>query len=615
MPPGHHQSIKSNKRRRSHSPSTDDKKKQKQTQKRTAETTSTRRHDTRKVAENPPEKHVASRTKSRAARRAAARDRHTRSTARSGKALAAAPVTTLYATAIDLPDEVILMIFDYCGKKSQLQLSRTCKAMHRVGTEARFRDIDIVVGRITSKTTPAHFSIVLKNLRFTRHLRINALDNDRGTRLFKLLLNRLKELSPVSLRFVGSLNYKSYVGLYGLLTSKERGKKLRSKLRNLDLPMRPLREICRPGHSNSEPFKDGGIFNHSAIIRFQSDKQLEKPLAREISVVGDHDPSQQLDSGTPHSVAQNVIQMMGIETRSIDELVVFGRHTTRDSPTFYLQNPFDNFGLHLPSKPFGLRELSLVGLDFRQLRPAMFTSFSITTLRTLRVKQCCWLKSLFEHLMSSKDPLHLHTVKINIYSYGEYLQPDEAFGFAKFCKSFSTLKKLEIEAGADWQTDFDAHILSSHSELEECFLSLGKPSLDMATIEVLQENHKSLKVLGFRCQEIAGSLERGRLSQEGEKEISLLAAELPLFKKLEEWQLICDTPRSKDVLGSFKTIATEIHQRVAAAFGTRPLNINTISILTRDIFYTLDEVDAGKIPHMHRFHFSKVVAEAGGIQC
>jgi len=110
-------------------------------------------------------------------------------------------------------------------------------------------------------------------------------------------------------------------------------------------------------------------------------------------------------------------------------------------------------------------------------------------------------------------------------------------------------------------------------------------------------------------------LERGRLLQESEKKIALLAAELPLFKKLEEWQLICDTPRSKDVLGSFKTIATEIHQRVAAAFGTRPLNINTISILTRDIFYTPDEVNTGKIPHMHRFHFSNVVAEAGDIQC
>ncbi|KAI4631396.1 hypothetical protein J4E83_002927 [Alternaria metachromatica] len=502
----------------------------------------------------------------------------------------------------------------YCGKESQVQLSMTCKAMHRVGTDARFRDIDIVVGRITSKMTPTQFSTVLGNLRFTRHLRITVMDTDRGTSLFKRLLTRLEKLSPVSLRFVGSLNYKSYIGLYSLLTSKERGKILRSKLRNLDLPMRPLRETCRPGHSNSGPFKDGGIFNHSAIIRFQSDKQLEKPLAREISVVGDHDPSQQLDSGTPHSVAQNVIQMMGIQTRSIDELVVIGRHTARDVPAYYLQNPFDNFGLHLPSKPFGLRELSLVDLDFRQLTPAIFTSFSITTLCTLQVKQCCWLKKLFEHLMSSKDPLHLHTVKINIYSYGEYLQPDEAFGFAKFCKSFSTLKKVEIEAGADWQTDFDAHILSSHSELEECFLSLGKPSLDMATIEILQENHKNLKVLGFRCQEIAASLERGRLLQEGVKKIDVLAAELPLFKKLEEWQLICDPPRSKDVLGSFKTIAMETHQRVAAAFGTRPLNINTISILARDIFYTPDEVDTGKIPHMHRFHFSNVAAEAGGIR-
>ena len=111
----------------------------------------------------------------------------------------------------------------------------TCKAMHRIGTEARFRDIDIVVGRITSKTTPAQFSVVLKNLRFTRHLRITVLDTDRGTSLFKRILSRLEKLSLVSLRFVGSLNYKSYIGLYSLLTSKERGKILRSKLRNVML--------------------------------------------------------------------------------------------------------------------------------------------------------------------------------------------------------------------------------------------------------------------------------------------------------------------------------------------------------------------------------------------
>jgi len=92
--------------------------------------------------------------------------------------------------------------------------------------------------------TPTQFSIVLGNLRFTRHLRITVLDTDRGTELFKLVLTRLEKLSLVSLRFLGSLNHKSYIGLYSLLTNKERGNILRSKLRKLNLPMRPLRETC-----------------------------------------------------------------------------------------------------------------------------------------------------------------------------------------------------------------------------------------------------------------------------------------------------------------------------------------------------------------------------------
>jgi len=213
--------------------------------------------------------------------------------------------------------------------------------------------------------------------------------------------------------------------------------------------------------------------------------------------------------------------------------------------------------------------------------------------------------------MGSKEPLLLHTLKISMHSYREPLQPDEAFGFAAFCKSFSTLKKFEVEICTDWQTDFDAHVLSSHSKLEVCIMSLGVPSLNMAALQILRANNKSLKVLGFRCQQIALSLDQARFLQEAKKRIRVLAAELSLFENLEERQLICQPVHSRhspDTLVSCRTIAMEIYQQVVAAYGTRPFTINTISILARDIYYTQDEVQAGKIPDMRRFQFLDAVA-------
>ncbi|KAI4649100.1 hypothetical protein J4E93_003413 [Alternaria ventricosa] len=304
---------------------------------------------------------------------------------------------------------------------------------------------------------------------------------------------------------------------------------------------------------------------------------------------------------------------MGIKTRCIDKLEVLGRdNPTRDNQSFQLQNPFRNFSLLVRSNPlFWLGELSLVGLNLQQLPPAMYTSFNITSLRVPQLKQSIYLEKVFEYLMSSKEPLLLHTLKISIHSYKESLKPDEAFGFAAFCRSFSTLKTVEVEICADWQTNLDAHILSSHSNLEVCILSLGVPSLNMATLQVLRANHKSLKVLGFRCQQIALSLDHGRFFQEAKKRIRGLAAELSLFEKLEEWQLICQpvhTDPSPVTLVSCRTIAMEIYQKVVAVYGTRPCTINTISIFARDIYYTPDEVHAGKIPDMRRFQFWDVVA-------
>jgi hypothetical protein len=493
-----------------------------------------------------------------------------------------------------------------CDKASQIQFSMTCKVMHRVGTEVLFKDIHIVIGRLTSKMTTAQFSIVLGKLRFTRHLRITVHDTDRGTDLFKLLLARLEELSLESLRFAGDLDGGSYMGLHDLLTSEERGKILRSKLRNLDLPMRPIRENLWPHGYGLLSQDEEDVFDHSAIIRFQPYRQPTKPLTMEISVVGYRDHWRRPPFGTPHNVVRNIIQAIRMKTGCIDELVILG---PRQFLPNRLQNPFHSFGLNVPAKPFWLRKLSLVNLRLLSLPSAMYTSFRITTLRSLKVKQCYTSKRLFEHLMSSQDPLLLDTLKIVNHSSAEGLQPDETFGFAAFCKSFSTLKKIEVRVWIDWQTDFDAQILSSHSGLEQCVLSLGKPTLGMATIQTLHTNHKNLKVLGFQCQQIAKSLEQDRFLQEAEKKTRYLAAEIRLFEKLEEWQLIFEPVYSDSTLVSAKTIAREIHRLVVAtpldAYGP---SINTISILARRELPSGDRYDKEEVLDMRRFHFLDAVS-------
>jgi hypothetical protein len=486
-----------------------------------------------------------------------------------------------------------------------MSLSMVCRIMDKVGTEARFQDINIVIGRLASSTTPTQFSTVLEKLRFTRHLRIKVIGTDRGTTLFKLLLARLEELSLESLRFAGDLDGESYMGLHDLLTS-ERGKILRSKLRNLDLPIRPIRE--NRWHHGYGPLSrdEDDVFDHSAVIRFQPYKQPTKPLTREISVVGYRDQLHGPPFGTPHKAVRDIIQAMGMKTGRIDELVILGHHPF---PANILQNPVDNFGLNVPAKPIWLRKLSLVNLGLLQLPSAMYTSFRIATLRSLKVKQCYTLETLFEHLMSSQDPIRLDTLKIVNHRSASGLQPDETFGFAAFCKSFSTLKKIELRVWTDWQTDFDAQILSSHSGLEQCILSLGKPTLGMTTIQTLHTNHKKLKVLGFQCQQIAKSLEQGRFLQEAEKKIRHLAAEILPFKKLEEWQLIFEPVYSDSTLVSAKTIAREIHRLVVATpLDAHGSTINTISILARRELYTGDEYDKEEVLEMRRFHFSDAVS-------
>ena len=231
---------------------------------------------------------------------------------------------------------------------------------------------------------------MIENLRFTRHLSVTVQDTDRGNTLFRLLLARLAEISPLSLRFVGALDGESYTELYRLLTSEERGKLLRSKLRNLDLPMRPTRETLWRDRYELDTSADDGVFNHSAIIKFQSYKQLASPMTRKISVLGYRHHG--LNFGTPYNAARNIIRTMGIKTRCIDELVVLGRgNPTRDRLASHLQNPFRNFGLHFASKPFWLKELSLVGLNLQQLPSAIYTSFNVTSLRVLQLKQSIYL--------------------------------------------------------------------------------------------------------------------------------------------------------------------------------------------------------------------------------
>jgi hypothetical protein len=109
--------------------------------------------------------------------------------------------------------------------------------MHRVGTEAIFRDFWITMGRPRSDAANAQFATVLEKLRFTQHLRITTGLVDLERAQFTLLIKRLEELSLLSLHFpygVYSIGAGPFVQFRDLLNSKERGQKLRSRLSNLD---------------------------------------------------------------------------------------------------------------------------------------------------------------------------------------------------------------------------------------------------------------------------------------------------------------------------------------------------------------------------------------------
>ena len=500
-----------------------------------------------------------------------------------------------------------------------MALERVSKRFLPLGREAQFRgDVRIALSDLAPCKTDVQFKNILKGLEYTRHLQVRVLDTARGTRFFKELLERVEHLALESFRVVGHLNAKSSELLVALLADPSKGAKLRSKLRAIRLPMRPMADTARL--QVAAFVQTGGpidprleTFDCTASLRYQSDEIKDEghvfSLPREITVSGWHDYSTATTYGTPHSMAKQLIEAIALEPDEIDSLSLVGTwEDFRTNPNLQTYaNPFVGFGLHSATNPLRLIELVLRDFCLFQVSDAMLTSIELASLQKLVLFQCTELPAFLAHLMAVREQLRIEVLEVGSYNRPEPLYAGDAHSLECFLECFCTLRTFKVEICERWEDKFDVSCLQSHKQLETCLLSLGRvdwgwrkaleferPYETAACIATLRRNHADLKSLSFRWDEMVDALD-SRWTAETTRAFTMFAEEAVEFKMLEHLEIICNDTCKKRLKYQFvKVFARKIHGYLVEA-SKGPCKINKISLRIRNAFLKQRELDRGQV--------------------
>jgi len=487
-----------------------------------------------------------------------------------------------------------------------VSLEKTCKTLRPFGTQARFKDVSVTLSDVTPCKNDAQFRNILRNLKYTRHLQVRVFDTKRGISLFEKLLERLRYLDLQTLRVLDCLNFGSYQQLEMLLTDPVKGAKLRSKLRTLQLPIRPLAET-KTFRDNGQLNPSNEVFDCSAIVQFDS---------RRIEVTGWHDHSEDLTHGTPYAVTKQLIHIVGVESRQIESLSLLSTWgDLRQNPNVReYDNPFVGFGLHSTQTPVHLNELVFHDFSMFQVSEAMLTSISLPSLKSLKFIQCTELPYFLEHLMALHDQVRIQHLEVSSYNRLEALYIDDENNLERFCEAFSTLQTFKVDIWDNWQDDFDVNCLRSHQELETCVLSLGERPYSFIRTDVavhvevivdnickLRRNHPGIKSLAFRWEALCEPLEWEEWTPPTIRAIRAFARELVQFKKLEHLEIMFNRPSSL-TYQTCERFARDIHGYLVEA-SEADCKINKIGLGARDAFQSLHVVDAGLVPKSELFDF------------
>jgi hypothetical protein len=274
------------------------------------------------------------------------------------------------------------------------------------------------------------FDTVLQRLERTQHLSVHVDKSEAGRSKLQKLLCRLPDVALRTLHITGHLDTEPHLLLHTKLNHTTQATALRSRLTSLELPRRRLEgRTSLPRHTEpAGPMK--ARFDCDAMIRFWSTKQQAKGMSVQIRVQGEYSEWRRSKIGTPHQTIQSMIKRVRIELRRLESLLLGGQDSGPNESRTY-DNPFECFGLHSPQDlPLTLSELSIQDFKLSLISPTMSTSFMVSSLGKLSIKQRFDLTSLFGHLINSNEKIQLRVLEIRSYTYDTQMKPKHPYNLS-----------------------------------------------------------------------------------------------------------------------------------------------------------------------------------------
>jgi hypothetical protein len=301
--------------------------------------------------------------------------------------------------------------------------------------------------------------------------------------------------------------------------------------------------ICQCGLQKI-PESSDGVYGCNALIRFKSSKQEKKNVTCEIGVVGRSDRVENdLVFGTPHRMLLRALKVLGFNPGHLEALLLFG-----ENPGLGHQE-YNNPLTHPPNNPLHLTELVLDHMELNRVSPTIFTSFVVSSLRKLRLKECTYLPSLLHHFISSGHTISITVLEIEVYDYKESAHESDSQGplqqLKSFLTSFSTLHKFHLGIASMWPMDYIWRQLQSHKDLESCTIFVVGRGMNFWNVREMCTAHPMLKTLGHPVYNIRNALQGKQLPPDTVKDIRKLASEVVKSNQLEHWRLICEKPHVK----------------------------------------------------------------------
>ncbi|KAI4946577.1 hypothetical protein J4E91_007266 [Alternaria rosae] len=199
------------------------------------------------------------------------------------------------------------------------------------------------------------------------------------------------------------------------------------------------------------------------------------------------------------------------------------------------KNPLAQIGLANPQKLANLTSLKLRNYNCDCLPNGLFQSINLPSVKELTVVQCFHLPTLRELFLTSRSPISITKLTIDIYDWSEYLMSAHVYRFEAFCKASGTLTHLYIKVCEPWSLDIDA--LERHTHLRLANLDL-RETLPLEDLQKLQANHLELQELHYRDHHLASSLGAGKWHNDFKEKIPGTAAALAKMTELEYLHII-----------------------------------------------------------------------------